>query len=286
MKLSEFFQIIKHILTLKKEVKDPIGYYGAIEKYNDTDYLLGEEIVVEQAPFTFQDNQIQYNQKEVSHVSCTVHAAIGAYSDLTGYRFTLDERVELWRQAVELGADPNYGWYISSAVDLVRNFKKDVNSFRVDLASDYFFDVLDKGYSVVCGFRGNATYSLDKNDGILDGLEFGKTFWGHAVRLVKQDDMYLMIVDNYIGSDLGINTYLIPKENLQKLITNRVFFEKGYFYVRDMSAEMLKQARIKGLFVSRKIEISRARNKINAIERELAELENREPVKYKIDPPY
>ena len=67
----------------------PEGYYAAKEVYGKLDWRMGASILEEipPAPLTFWENQIQYNQLEVNKMSCTIFAAAGAISDLTGYRF-------------------------------------------------------------------------------------------------------------------------------------------------------------------------------------------------------
>lgn len=221
------------------EEKDP--FYGAIaEQSKETDYQLGGDLNLPKAKKQFSNDKIQYNQKEVSAYSCTVHAAMGAYSDLTGYVFPLEERKALWKKAIQLGADPNVGWYINSAVDLVR--KPDVYSFRVEVGSDNFFKALDNGYSAVAGFRGNKAYENDKNlDGILDKITFGKTTYGHSIRIVQSEqDVFDLVVDNYKG--ITFNVYKINRENFKKLIANGVFFVSAYVYVDKAEFDGMNEA--------------------------------------------
>jgi hypothetical protein len=89
------------------------------------------------------------------------------------------------------------------------------------------------GYSVNCGFRGNKSYNSDRIDGILDGIYFGDTTYGHAVRCVRdvEDGVYNLIVDNYSKSTNKPNIYKIKKENIDNLLKNKVFFSEGYIFV-------------------------------------------------------
>lgn len=219
-----------------------LQYFGVIgEQTKETDYQLGEELEIPRARMKFQDNKIQYNQKEVSAVSCTIHGAMGAYSDLTGYFFTLDERKELWKEALELGADPKVGWYTNLAVDLIRNhINKDtekVSTFRVNIGSEQFFRALRLGYSVVISHRGNAAYNADKSDGILDGTAFGSTTYGHCLRMTYSvGDEYELIVNNYKGSDT--NLYKVSSAHIKKLIENNVFFRDGYIFIEEFEQKV------------------------------------------------
>jgi hypothetical protein len=213
------------------------NYYGIIsEKTSKKDYLIGSELVLERAPKPY-GHHIEYNQKEVSNVSCTLHGAIGAYSDLTGYKFTLDERKELWDEAIKLGADPDVGWYINSAVDLIRKYVNEtvgyapVTSYRIALDSFDFGMALRLGYSVIVGYRGNELFSADRNDdGILQDTTFGKGTYGHCLRVAYSvGDEYDLIIDNYTGESAH-NTYKISTANWRRLVQNRVFFNDGYIF--------------------------------------------------------
>ncbi len=220
-------------------MKEHDPFYGIIsEETSEQDYLLGGLAELPKPRFSFEDKKIQYNQKDVHHNSCTVHGAMGAISDLTGYEFTLEKRKDIWNQAIKLGADPSIGWYINKAVKLVsKNCPEDVLYYRVQLDSERFYEVMDLGYTVVVGFRGNSNYSKDKRDGILDGVAFPKSTYGHCVRMAKKDDHYEIIIDNYDYSDS--NVYKIKKENLDDLIKNKVFFKSAYFYTLKKDSDMI-----------------------------------------------
>lgn len=219
-------------------MEDP-QYMGIIaERTQPTDWL-GAEIDIPSAPKgtqSFKKNgSIQYDQRLVNGFSCTLHASLGAYSDLTGYKFTLEERKAMWDEAVALGANPNLGWYVDAAVDLVRryankNLPVKVSTYRVSLDADDFWLALAMGYSVVTGFRGNAQYNEDKADLILDGLKFFKSTYGHCVRIAYSvGDSADQIIDNYLGSKTNI--YKVPSDNWEKLVDNGVFFRFGYIFL-------------------------------------------------------
>ena len=238
------FEFLKDLFKLD-------GYYGvATDDYSESDFeLAGGQLTLPTAGASFFKTMITYQQTEVSGVSCTVHGSIGAVSDLTGYKFTLDERKKLWADALANGADPGIGWSISKAVDLVRKYwvarhpEEELMTFRVLMASDDFFTALDKGYSMVCGFNGNAAYNSDRNDGVLDNLTFGRTTYGHCIRIVKDpaDNVYTMVVDNY-PQYTHPNTYRISKDHLVKLWQNGVFMQGSYVFVSKKAFDNMNDA--------------------------------------------
>jgi len=216
-----------------KDVYD--GFYGVIaEQYDERDFIFGGDLIIPDTKHKFEEFKIQYNQKTVSKMSCTVFGSMGAVSDLTGYTFNLGTAKGIWEEAKKLGASDTRGWYISSAVNLVQKrynelYPKDtVSYYRVQLCSEEAIEALNKGYSLVVGFSGNRNYTNDKNDGVLDGTDFGATTYGHCVRLYKSGDKY--IVDNYDGQVL-FNIYQL--KDLNTLVDNSVFFKNAYFYVKD-----------------------------------------------------
>jgi hypothetical protein len=221
-------------------------FFGVIgEESKESDYQIGSGLEIPRAGMKFQDKQIQYNQKDVSGVSCTLHGAIGAFSDLTGYVFPLDERKALWEEALKLGADPEIGWYTNRAVDLVRKHvnkdQKKVSTFRVSVGSEQFFMALRLGYSVVVSHRGNSKYNDDKNDGILEGLEFGNTTYGHCLRIsYSVGDEFELLVNNYVSHPGTYkNIYKVPSDHLKKLVANNVFFPSGYIFTEDFAHQMI-----------------------------------------------
>lgn len=230
------------------QTKDPYwGVLGTGER--ETDYQFAAGVLELPKPRnTFWMNQNEYHQPEVSKVSCTVHGSLGALSDLTGYRFTLEQRKEMWAEALKRGAKEGWGWYTARAVDLVREFGKkyigdDFLSFRVNFKTEDLYDSLDAGYTIVCSFRGNKAYNEDRADGILNGLEFGASSYGHCVRMVPtvEKDEFEIVVDNYINSRPTSNRYKVSRANLKKLVANGVFVENGYVFVYRRDFEKMEQ---------------------------------------------
>ena len=226
-------------------------YFGVIEDTTkETDYqLVCGALELPRARGVFNNKKITYEQNEVSAVSCTLHGAIGAYSDLVDIPFTLEARKLLWEKALTLGADESVGWYIDDAIDLVRKeanlvSKEDeeVITFRVGVGQSDMQDALELGYSVVTGYRGNKDYNNDfLDDGILDGADFHAFTYAHCIRITKDQDtgLYDIIVDNYPSR--SYNTYKISWENLVKLQMNGVFFSSGYVFVVKADYIQMKQ---------------------------------------------
>jgi hypothetical protein len=216
--------------------------YGVIaERVKDTDWL-GSDIILPRAPqgtnSFVKNGVIQYDQRQVASHSCPIHGAIGAYSALTGRRFTLDERKELWALALELGAIDGVGWYINEAVDLVRRYVNDnasfvdkVSSYRVALDSLEFGTAMRLGYSVIVGYRGNSEFNKDRDDNdILNGLDFINTTYGHCVHTnYSVGDEFDRVVDSYLPRPT--NLFRIPTANWKRLVMNRIFMKYGYIYL-------------------------------------------------------
>ena len=212
-------------------------FYGVIaeEEMEDVYRLGGEVLNLPKPPFSYADLQIQYNQNKGGRNSCTLYGSMGAISDLTGKQWSLDEQKNIYAQSVTAGLNPSIGWYINRAVDLVRKnyfriWNEKLLSFALLSGSDAFYDALEKGYTVVMGYSGNKEYNLDLKDGVLDYTSFGVSTYGHCIRMTKSgEDLYDMVVDNYLGREP--NTYKIERENLEKLVSNKVFFRLGFVFV-------------------------------------------------------
>ncbi|MDY6806673.1 MAG: S-layer homology domain-containing protein [Cyanobacteriota bacterium] len=221
----------------------PEGYYAAKEVYGLLDWRMGGGILetVPPAPLTFWDAQIQYNQLEVHKMSCTIFAAAGAISDLTGYRFNNNQFRALVEEAKKDDFSDSDGWYIYKAVDLVRHWWKrnegDITSYRLNLAGADFVEALKKGYSIVTGYRGNSQYDRDvAADGVLDKITIGNTTYGHAIRISRDresPDYARLVIDNYLDAQ-PFNTYRIKIDDLPKMVNNGVFYYSGYIFVSNV----------------------------------------------------
>jgi len=223
----------------KKPIQlDAPGYFGAVDDAPlDQDYqLAGGALTLPKSRETYFLKKTHYQQTEVSSVSCTVHAAMGAFTDQTGNVFDLPNRQAVWNIALAGGADPLVGWSVAKAVDVVRKYANTLwglkmMSFRVEVGSKEFFQALDQGYSIVTGFNGSTAYEVDRRDGILDKVVFGRTLYGHSVRICKDmDGNFTLVVDNYPKTSKW-NNYKIDRSHFDKLIANNVFFRGGYVFV-------------------------------------------------------
>ena len=224
------------------------GYNGVRpEQYPETDYRLAGDFKLPTPKRTYYDKKTAYQQTDVAANSCTIHAAMGAFTDQTGKVFDLEHRKALWNIALGEGADTATGWFVSKAVDAVRKYANtlfgvNMMSFRVVVGAYDFNAALDAGYSVVVGFNGNAAYNMDKVDNdTLDGLTFGASTYGHCVRVVKDSDgVYELVVDNYPNTS-KFNTYHIAKSHFDKLVANGVFMAGGYIFVEQADWDAMNE---------------------------------------------
>ena len=216
-------------------------YYGVLgEQINERDYLVSESgLIIPRAPkgtnSFILNGATQYNQVEAGKYSCTIHGAMGAYSDLTGFKFSLEQRKEIWQEAILRGANPNKGWWINKAVALVRdwvnaNCPDKVDYYRTELDNFDCLSVMRLGYSPIIGYNGSQLFSLDKADGILDRTSFSPRTHGHCLRATYSAfDEYDLMPDNYPYKHLNI--YRVPTRNWNSLVANGVFFKSAYIYI-------------------------------------------------------
>lgn len=223
----------------EQEVIPTSEYRGARERTDERDWTLaGGLIKLPTPPHSFAENQIQYSQREVSPVSCTLHSMIGAISDFTGYKFSVAQRKAIWAAQIEDGASEDWGDYLDHAVQTARSV---INSwgilpelvyFRVVNCGADFWRALELGYSVATGYRGNANFDSDfLADGVLDGTKFGSPSYGHAIRITldpDDPDTLNLVVDNY--PERKYNIYKVKRATFEKLWANGVFFNSGYFF--------------------------------------------------------
>lgn len=215
------------------------GYNGVIaEQTSEQDYQLVAGVLdLPRARHTFEENKIQYDQREIGIYTCTIHGAITAMSALTGIRFTEDQRNFLYSEAKKDGFIPGVGWYINKAVDLVRKwstvwFKEEFVSYRVTLGSLEHEQNAEKGYLFVMGRRCNATTSLDSSDGRIDNVTETKFTFSHCLSEgdVPADVTDDEIIDNYVNYTDGVNIYKITKEKLAQAVKNGMFFKDAYVF--------------------------------------------------------
>lgn len=93
---------------------------------------------------------------------------------MTDKTYSKDERQALWDSALALDASETVGWHFYKAVDHIRRNWNSKNpndrlvSFRLSYDSPEFDLALSRGHSLVGGYRGNAEYNTQAEDGILE----------------------------------------------------------------------------------------------------------------------
>jgi len=218
------------------EIKEmPNGCYGLGEK--DTDYRLTEWLL-DALPTLYQQDEIifeynQFNQKR-SQKSCTLFSPIWAISDLFNVEIPLST-IKAWDEgSYEHGRTPWEWWLVAMWVDYIcdcwnnsdygKKYGK-VAYYSIDLKDNALLKwVLEKRYTVCTWYNWNATYNNDKNaDWVLNGTEFGKTTYGHAISAIwSVNKSPARIKDNYKW--LKYNIYDVEHEFSQI----PCFFSKGY----------------------------------------------------------
>lgn len=214
------------------------------EKISELDYEFAGAIDENNLPKAKNSfKKVWYNQNDVSSMSCTLHAALGAFSDLTGYEFSLQERKDLWKQALSLGASDSFGWYILDAVDLVRKYVNTLGigkfaTIRMITAGEVFKLALKQGYSIVTGYNGNESYNKDiADDGIVQSSLIGTKTYSHAIRLVDTDIISpyeVEVRDNYLGASWWDNDYIV--KDIITMYSSGTWFSSGYIFVYDEPA--------------------------------------------------
>lgn len=212
------------------------------EIYSDSDYILSGGVNkndIPKAKHIFDELKIQYQQQEVSDMCCTITGCMTAFSNLTGYVFSLDERKKLWEQAKTLGASEEYGWYLNKAVDLIREYVNNLGigkftTFQVSIGFDDYYNVLKQGYMVITGYSGNSKYNKDVEDnGVLDNIDFGVLTYSHIITDIDNspDTKNQIYVVNSYPKTSKYNVYKIP--NIIPLYQNNTLFKKGYVFAYE-----------------------------------------------------
>ena len=214
----------------------------AIEIYSQNDYLAGE-LDIPKARENFWDKQIQFNQKELDKYGCIYHAWYWAVND--NYNWEMNHTKNL-KELEKIKY--NYGYidwvwmYLYKGVDMIRNWwnKKrpdnQIITYRVEIWSEKFYEVLAKWYSVHTGFKGNKKLNKDKLDWVLDGVEFGSLTYGHSIRDSEKEKLFR--IDNYNYKENNI----YEVKDIKGLVKNWVNFKYWYIYIfkNDMKTQLEK----------------------------------------------
>lgn len=211
------------------------------EIYNDSDYELAGNVDINNIPPAknrYSNLKIEYHQPDVSDMSCTLHGTLTAFSNLTGYKFSLEERKALWEKAKILGASDQYGWYLNKAVDLVREYVNTLNigkfvTFRIAIGFDEYYSVIQKGYSVITGYNGNSKWNKESVIGVITGTDFNPFTYSHIISSIDDTPKTkneVTFVDNYLKTRIK-NSYIV--QDIIPLYKSNTIFKYGYVFAYD-----------------------------------------------------
>lgn len=226
----------------------------------EQDYLIGS---IDIPNMQLQDNFIyQYNQGASKH--CTLYSAMGCLSDLFNYKFNSKEKNEIIAKSYKMGRTKGNGWITSLAFNCVRRYRnekypeKQVMYFKVPIQSKEFLEAISLWYSIWATYKGNADYNNDfKDDGIVQGTEFGDSTYWHAIRLKKRknkEDYNVKVIDNYKGREYNI--YEIP--DISELVKSWVFYSNSYIFVPEEKVTKTKWQ----ILLDKQLEKAKANNSL------------------------
>jgi len=174
------------------------------------------------------------NQKEVHKNSCFLHWPFWAVSDITGHKFTLEERKALTEQAWDTEwADPSYWGYFNEWIKHVCKYYNEKIASPSQRLSYYRLSYpqwekfLDKGYSLVCGYFTSKAFNSDKYDDWIINFskwDYSKSGYWHCVRMFKED-WKIKIINNY---DWVSNFNIYEIEDVKALKEKWIFFKNAY----------------------------------------------------------
>jgi hypothetical protein len=182
-----------------------------------------------------------YNQGELRRTrnACALYWCAWAISDLTSYKFSKDELLEIVDLAeAEYWWIEDFGMYMYKAVDCLRNwwntkFPDDkLMTFRMTIWDEKFEEALRKWHSLVVWYRTSPEYLTDSQDNWeIEWDDFPKKWW-HLVRV--NQDTSIKIDDNYFGQK-KFNTYINNK--IVTLRANWVYFPSAYIFLKDTTMQ-------------------------------------------------
>lgn len=173
---------------------------------SETDYIFGSDLLERLENITPDKYQYEYNQRkwEYTRNGCTIFMALWAISDMTGYKFSDDEILDICKLCeAKYGWSPSWGNYLHKSVDCVRNWwnakfpDNKLVSFRFRLDSQEGQRLLDSNKTVCIWFHTSVKHYNDAQDnGNLDSETFAwaEKGGGHAVRINNYKT-----IDNYSG---------------------------------------------------------------------------------------
>ena len=231
-----------------------LGCLGIGEQ--STDYVLCDGDSNLLPPLTKKDEiRFEYNQwnQTWSKKSCTIFAAMGMYSDLTNYEFSIDEIKEVDETSYN---NPDYthirrrneGWYVKDAVDHVRKYvnnRKDlvekywkVASYRISkYDNEIIEDCIGKLYTIDWNYCPTVEFNQDYlKDWMLDGTDFGVNTNWHSVDVICKDGQR-SVKNSYKGKKYNI----FWLKNKLSAITNFWTYFYVYTLVKEDNLEEIKR---------------------------------------------
>ena len=233
---QQFLELLSHkYFAMEEEITWCLWLWA-----KDTDYRLTEWLL-DALPTLYQQDEVifQYNQgkQEWSKKSCTLFSAIGAISDLFNVEIPLSV-IKIWDEdSYNHWRFKGEWWWVAMAVQFIADkwnesvYAKEhgkVAYYSIELKDDNLLKkILEKRYTVCTGFDWNWKYTNDKDDWILNGTEFGKKSYGHAVSAIWSTKYPARIKDNYYGT-AKYNIYEVE----HKFSEIPCFFERWFVYTK------------------------------------------------------
>ena len=194
------------------------------------------------------ETRIEYNQWATN--DCTIFSSFWALSDLMNYEFTDQEINEMNELSYSRGRTRGEGWFTANGVKCVCDYwnakypTRSVAYFQIDLDSEIMLEAIEKNYTIITTYRGNANYNIDYlTDWELNKDEFWVSTYWHATTIIN----WKRIKDSYKGRKgknyIDCNIYSIKSE-ISNLIKNWVYYPAAYLIVKidsEMRLEELKR---------------------------------------------
>lgn len=207
----------------------------------------------------FAKNKITFNQG--NSYACTIFSAFTLLANKFNLpQITNEFILDKWNNDVvpNYGANPKVGWYISSAVDYVRNWFNSQPELVLEYGklvtaqltlpyswnqSEYkdkilniFNELTVAGHDFCGGHNGSSEYNTDfKSDGILDLKKLSNVSYSHAICMSLDILGILDLELDYLvaNSWKGVNNNVYRLRHLQDLIDNNVVFPTVYFFFSE-----------------------------------------------------
>lgn len=208
----------------------------------NTDYVLCNWNSDLLPPLVKKDEiRYEYNQyaNKWSYVSCTIFAAVWMLSDLANYKFSYDEIKEIDELSYTRWRIRGQWWYVQSAVKLVAdwwNEKMDrkIAYYRLSKFDDEIIeDVINNLYTIDWNFCPTKEYNEDKQDWMIDWINFWNNTNGHSVDVICKE-WQRSVKDSWSRN----NIYWL-KNNLSKISNYWPYFYV-YTFVKDDNLERVK----------------------------------------------